>query len=396
MIVALADDISGAAEIAGVASLYGLTAEVHLDGLYDSDCDVVAIDADTRALDPSAAAEKVARLTLEVMRSQPTLFYKKVDSVLRGAIAVELEAMAAVMQAEATVLVNSNPRKGRIIRGDCLLIDSVPIHETNFALDPEHPAETCDVRCLLRWENMELVTPSEFERETIPLRSVVAVQYERELIGVAWKCLRFANSDRILLAGAAEFFEALLVERNNDARRLPFAALTVKDDTLVISGTRAQSPESTRNAVGGATCVSANHSSSPLDTAREICRVLGVYRRALLTSFVLTGESAVGPNANLTADQVHQNLMEVSQFVMANCKPQHVWLEGGRTASGFLRRLGCDVLKVEDVFSDGVVGLRPMEPEAPQLLIKPGSYPWPVRETANQKPTTHNVDEVSL
>ena len=383
MIVVLADDISGAAEIAGVAALYGLTAEVHLDGLFGSACDLVAIDADTRALEPRAAAEKVARLTLQVLRSKPKLFYKKVDSVLRGAIAIELEAMAGVMCAEAVVLVNSNPRKGRIIRGDNLLIDSVPIHETNFAIDPEHPAMTCDVRSLLRWGNMEVVEPAEFLRPeflptSIPVRFVVAVQYERELTLVARSCLQFANRDRLLMAGAAEFFEALLVEQIGVARKLPFTELAVKEDTLVISGTRSQTPESARNAVGGATCVSASHAISPLDTAKEICRILNVQRRALLTSFDSTVDSAAGARTILSADQAHYRLMEVGQHVIANCKPRHVWLEGGRTASGFLRRLGCDVLKVEAVFSDGVAGLRPLDPAAPQLLIKPGSYPWPV------------------
>ena len=49
MIVVIADDLSGAAELAGVASRHGLKAEVQTVFSADSEADVICVDAGTRA-----------------------------------------------------------------------------------------------------------------------------------------------------------------------------------------------------------------------------------------------------------------------------------------------------------------------------------------------------------
>ena len=74
MILILADDLSGAAELAGIAASRGLKAEVQVtvgpglflkapsSGLQTEPCsaaDVIAIDTQTRSLSPEAAAAKI-------------------------------------------------------------------------------------------------------------------------------------------------------------------------------------------------------------------------------------------------------------------------------------------------------------------------------------------------
>ena len=68
--------------------------------------------------------------------------FKKVDSVLRGPVAAEIEAALDGLGLDRAVLVPANPSRGRIIRDGAYFMDGVPLDETEFADDPMHP-----VRC---------------------------------------------------------------------------------------------------------------------------------------------------------------------------------------------------------------------------------------------------------
>ncbi|HWP40899.1 MAG TPA: nucleotide-binding domain containing protein, partial [Tepidisphaeraceae bacterium] len=52
-------------------------------------------------------------------------------------------------------------------------------------------------------------------------------------------------------------------------------------------------------------------------------------------------------------------------------------LEGGATASAVCRRLGWDTFAILGELAPGAVAMRPQSREAPDIIVKPGSYPWP-------------------
>ena len=99
-IVVIADDITGAAEIAGIAHRYGLRTILSLsssplggnEGGFDADVIVIATDA--RSYGP----EEAARMMKEAMSSIPLEggtwgVFHKVDSALRGNVKEELDAI---------------------------------------------------------------------------------------------------------------------------------------------------------------------------------------------------------------------------------------------------------------------------------------------------------------
>ncbi len=149
MIVVIADDISGAAELAGVAFERGFTAEVQTRFDPASDAEVVALDTDSRLLAPEEAAARVGAIAREVADSGPTLIYKKTDSVLRGAIIPEIDAITEAAGMRRALLVPANPSRRRIIRGGEYFVDGVALAETTFANDPTHPAWTSNALELL-------------------------------------------------------------------------------------------------------------------------------------------------------------------------------------------------------------------------------------------------------
>ena len=65
--------------------------------------------------------------------------------MLRGPVAAELAALLDALGFERCLLVPANPGLGRVISGGLYLVNGVPLHETDFRLDPEYPATTANV-----------------------------------------------------------------------------------------------------------------------------------------------------------------------------------------------------------------------------------------------------------
>ena len=203
VIVVMADDISGAAELAGVAFERGLSAEVQTRFDPASIADVVALDTDSRLAPPAVAARRVGEMARHVAAANPSLIYKKVDSVLRGTIVAEIDAILESTGRTQSLLVPANPSRGRLIKLGNYFVEGVPLAETGFANDPTHPAWTSNV--------LELLGPSE-AGGTTSVRSKGAI-FDRGItipdVGSAADLKRRAEevNENVLPAGGAEFFE---------------------------------------------------------------------------------------------------------------------------------------------------------------------------------------------
>ncbi|GAA5162690.1 MULTISPECIES: four-carbon acid sugar kinase family protein [Amycolatopsis] len=111
-LVIVADDLTGAAD---AAAAYGPHAAVALDTALP-DTEVVAIDTDSRHRSPEFAARAVAAA---VRSAAGAPLYKKIDSTLRGNIAVEIAAALRELSATA-LLAPAFPDTGRTVTGGVL------------------------------------------------------------------------------------------------------------------------------------------------------------------------------------------------------------------------------------------------------------------------------------
>jgi len=112
----VADDLTGAADSAAPFAARGLETVVALSSGAVVEADVVALDTDSRA---APAPERVAA-AFRALRAE--MLVKKIDSTLRGHVAVEIEAAVAATGAEA-IVAPAFPAMGRVIRGARLLVD---------------------------------------------------------------------------------------------------------------------------------------------------------------------------------------------------------------------------------------------------------------------------------
>ncbi len=154
MIIVIADDITGAAEIAGIAKSAGLETRLLMTGEgvkandnllvgHDMEAQVIVFATDTRQMSEADAVKEVESLVKNIPAN--AFLFKKTDSVLRGHIKAECQAILDNSDYDQVLLVPQNPSKGRVVRDGLYYIKDVLLNETQFANDPEYPAKTADV-----------------------------------------------------------------------------------------------------------------------------------------------------------------------------------------------------------------------------------------------------------
>jgi uncharacterized protein YgbK (DUF1537 family) len=145
IVLALADDLTGAleagAKFAGRGVRSAVTTRVGVGGNYP----VLSVDTESRHLRPEEAAATVRAAVLAGVR----ILYKKTDSTLRGNIAAELGALAEVHPGSRIAYVPAYPAMGRTVRNGRLLVHGVPVHQTSFAADSLNPVPDNSIARLL-------------------------------------------------------------------------------------------------------------------------------------------------------------------------------------------------------------------------------------------------------
>ena len=198
MVLVIADDLSGAAELAGIAFAHGLTAEVQTEFQPRAEAQVICLDTNTRRLSADEVSAVLRKLAKHVRTARPEFIFKKTDSALRGHIATELGVLMEATARARAVFVPANPSRGRVILGGEYFIGDTPLHETDFAHDPQHPATTSNVAERLG-HDPAIVTPDAAKPEDVRV--------------AAESC-----NDLVLPAGAGDFFAALLEARGHAAQ----------------------------------------------------------------------------------------------------------------------------------------------------------------------------------
>src|SRR5947207_781597 len=129
MIAVIADDLTGAAEIAGLGWRHGLSAEILERDEPLSAAELVVIDADTRDCPVAEARRRVAAIARRIRERKPEWIYKKVDSVLRGNVLAEVEVMQKALGLERCLLAPANPAARRVIKGGKYFVRGVPVNQ---------------------------------------------------------------------------------------------------------------------------------------------------------------------------------------------------------------------------------------------------------------------------
>jgi len=142
----VADDLTGAMDSSGYFASLGFSTVVALAPDFSGDATVLVVTTNSRAETPEIACERV-RQAMRGMAGR--VVYKKIDSTLRGNIGEELQAAAEAMACQKVVVAPAFPAVGRTTVDGVLLVNGVPVAETQFASDPISPVKESSIPGLL-------------------------------------------------------------------------------------------------------------------------------------------------------------------------------------------------------------------------------------------------------
>ncbi len=380
MIGVIADDLTGAAELAGVGLRYGLSAEVVSAPETGGDAELVCVDTDSRSCPPEDAGCRAAEAAGKLRASRAEWIYKKVDSVLRGHIVAELEAIMAQFRLNRALLLPANPALGRIIRDGQYFIGGKPIHETDFRFDPEYPRSASSVRMMIGTSGSLPVRVCGLHGP-LPSEGIIVGEAQSADDLTHWA----SRSDAFTLAsGASEFFAALLEKTGRNAVSSASGLWPTPKDRrqLFVSGSASEAghdflAESRKQGVP-VFCLPAEsvHEtelglSAKNRLARQVNEALESNPRVVL------GIGLPPVRDPRVARRLASHLTQLAEAVLLRAPVGHVYAEGGATAANLIRRLGWTRLRALREIAPGVVTFRIADNPRCVLTLKAGSYAWP-------------------
>jgi uncharacterized protein YgbK (DUF1537 family) len=344
MIVVIADDLSGATELAALAHAHGLSAEVQTVFDPTSSARVVAVDSDSRTCSRKESAARVRSVAKCVLKSNPEWLYKKTDSVLRGHIRSEITELLALTGKTRALFIPANPGRNRIIRDGRYFVDGKPLDQTVFATDPDYPAKTSVVSELLNREpgSDAITVPNIDSAETLAKHAATL-------------------DSTTLPAGAAEFFAALLPQRAMDVHWLPPS----HQPSLYVCGSAASWPTRREQCRERAIPFFAGPPNQILDVATAV--------RDRGGALIGIGDS----QQTSSSRELETKLAESTRSILETTRIERLFLEGGATAAAVLRQLNATRLTVSGQYAKGIAACQIAGRDFPLIAIKPGSYPWP-------------------
>ncbi len=139
----LADDLTGAGDSAARCRAAGLAATISLGVPPAAPTGgVLAFSSESRALPPASAAMRV-RACIGHLRHWPAVWYKKIDSTLRGAVGAELDAWLDALGGRV-ILCPAFPEQGRTLIDGVVQLHGQPLPAGDLrALVAQQSRRTC-------------------------------------------------------------------------------------------------------------------------------------------------------------------------------------------------------------------------------------------------------------
>lgn len=360
LILVIADDLTGAAEIAGIALRHGLSSQIvrHLNQSVTAD--VLVLNSNSRSLKTEdARAHRNAIFAVANTKTWDWV-YLKFDSALRGHIKEELAYYQSLLQCEYVFFSPVNPNLARVIDGEQYLVEGIPIAKTDFARDPEFPVRSSNLLDLLGSSVWSVLQKPALWQKTH--RNVVAA-------AKSWDDLHQWSRhipENALCAGAAAFFETLLQKRSERKMEVHQKPLAQSERILYVCGSNHEQSVTRISALSQENVIYWRRKGSEREVADKLLNLFDKNRVAVF---------AVQAGLVAEADAIRTSMADTVSMLQGHRMPKELIIEGGATAQAVLDALKIDVLIPTTEHAPGVIRNKVPEKEL-AITLKPGSYPW--------------------
>jgi D-threonate/D-erythronate kinase len=364
----IADDLTGAADtgVQLVSAGYRTAVYFRPTEVFADDLDAVAFDTDSRTMPAGFAAKRVVEAAHAARGAR--IAYKKLDSTLRGNVAVELAAALKASRRDRAIVAPAFPAAGRTTVGGTQLVHGVPVDETEMKNDPRTPVRESHLPTMLAdafssvgaLDAGKLPDPERFHRTLEDNECVVAdARSEADLEALV---RAVPDPARVLWAGSAGLALALgRVYPGPHAGEMGMSSRPASPVLVVIGSLSGVAREQLRRLVReyGEVAVPVR-----AEGASELERTVVAVREALAGHACAVVHSPEQRSAS--GGPVLKPLAEVAARLSEEELFEGLVLTGGATAVGVARRLGASGIRLGGEVESGVpIG----------ALIGPTEYP---------------------
>lgn len=174
-IAVIADDLTGANDTSLQFYLRGCKTQVAFGDDISIDenleTEVFAMSTETRNVSPETACQKMHYIAENIINTNSfDYIYKKIDSVLRGNIAIEITTLLSDLNYDAAIIFPAFPNEGRTTIGGFHLVNGIPLQRTEVSRDPACPILESNILNLLK---NQLPKDTENSVDLVPLDIVM-------------------------------------------------------------------------------------------------------------------------------------------------------------------------------------------------------------------------------
>lgn len=384
--IILADDLSGAMEVAAVFHRHRWRPRIPFATAIESNAAPGAINVistETRNERPAAARQTLAALLATFPSANAGLLFKKIDSTMRGPVGAELAALRDAHPGRPVFITPANPVAGRVVRNGILYLDGAPITRSPFRNDPVCPVCHDDIATLILANGGETLAPA--------LAALPLVTLREDTTGCAAFIRENTNAGRTLFACDAETAADLdaLVQAAHLAHEQPI---------LVGSGALAASLAATMPGTASDpgipriphspvlfACGSMHPLSRrqmqqlnlPLHTLHFDCNAAHSVVQNITNELARIGSAAfvLEPDQPVTAAHWLEVTTRTVAAIHSRQRIGALFVTGGETARSVCQRLGGSALELLGEIEQGVAAARLDTATGPILVItKPGGF----------------------
>ncbi|MCC5929701.1 MAG: four-carbon acid sugar kinase family protein [Cyclobacteriaceae bacterium] len=379
--IVIADDLTGAAEIAGICLRFGLRIHFTFDVPSQAlpfDAEICIVSTDTRSMPLENAVEYTRNLCGKLKLYGFGAIYKKTDSVLRGHVFAELKTMQQELGYSSVLCIPVNPPNGRIIKDEIFYIEKRPLHETSFSQDPDFPARSSRVKELLKSDDESIYT-GDFETIRVSDGFMLPDISGDDNLPTF---LSFLSNPKILPAGGGYFFNAWLLHKGykvidplpkkpvNNGKWLMVCGSTHLDSKIFIKKMRNEGVQVIEmNEVFSELTHTENHDEN--FWMQRALKALDIDQKLILT---VTSDTALSKDS---PEYLKARLAQRVKTLLDNTKVEHLYIEGGATAQAAAKILGINEMIPVSEWQQGVVQMKTRLESPVYFTLKPGSYKWP-------------------
>jgi uncharacterized protein YgbK (DUF1537 family) len=402
----IADDVTGACDLAGRVVEAGLPAVVTIGAPADGSspvfpgdgagCAVIALKSRTASV--GRAVEESAASARRLLDDGATLLYQKYcstfDSTPNGNIGPVADALAATVGGHAlTVGTPATPGSGRTQYQGQLFVNGVPLAESPMREHPLTPMRDSDLRRLLQPQ-----TPAPVglvRRETVAAGAaavsatigatphghlLVDAITDHDLDAVAGAVLASAATRRLVAAGAAGLATALA--RAAGAGERVQLDPVADGARLILSGSASEATRAQHRAFRGERIIvdPLALAADPHGEQQRLCDALAAAegRPVLVTATaepaaVAAAQQRIG--AERAAHLIESVLAELADVAVHTLGVTRLIVAGGETSGAVVARLGIDRLRVGEQVAPGVPWTTGISRDRRiALLLKSGNF----------------------